>query len=117
MDATALAVDVLSAAMPDGVRVSSEIPPERPDRMVMVSRLGGSETEFLDLPRMQLVCWGRTDAEASSIATTAVHALADAAKTHELLSDSTLDVLSRDEWAGDGTARYVATVNLTINKE
>lgn len=116
MDATAIVVAILSEAMPDGVEVSSEVPSERPARQVSVSRVGGGETPFLDRPRMRLVCWGTTDEEASAIATTAVHALSDAALTHPLLSDSTLDVLSRDEWAGDGSARYTATLNMTINK-
>lgn len=116
MDATSICVAVLRNAMPDGVAVSSEIPTERPARQVSVSRVGGGETQFLDRPRMRLVCWGTSDAEAYSIAMTAVHALADAARTHPLLSNSTLDVMSRDEWAGDGTARYSATVNMTINK-
>jgi hypothetical protein len=116
MDATAICVEILRDAMPTGVEVSSEIPTERPLRQVSVSRVGGGGNAFLDLPRMRLVCWGASDEEASSIATTAVHALADAALTHPLLAATSLDVLSRDEWAGDGTARYSATVNLTINK-
>lgn len=112
-DSVALVVDVLSKALT--VPVSTEIPQKREDRLVLVEREGGRMSDFIDRPRIGLLCWGTSDAEAQGIAIDAVHALADAALDHERLSSSKVETMSRDGWShGDG-ARYHVVLELTIN--
>lgn len=113
MDATAINVAILSEALE--VPVCTQVPKDRPARMVCVERSGGSSEDCFDLPEITLLCWGATDAEASGIAITAAHALAEAAQTHDLLSSSELDSMSRDSWSATGEARYRAVLQQVIN--
>lgn len=116
MDPTQLCIELIAGAL-DGVVVTSQMPAERPDgAYVQVSRTGGPESDFLDEPIMTLVCWDASDYGASSLATECVHILSDAAKDHDLLSSSELITMSRDEWGATGQSRYMAQVQLTINK-
>lgn len=70
---------------------------------------------LLRRPTVALTVWGRTDADAHGLAVSAVHALAEAAQTHDLLSSADLQTMSRDEWTSTGQARYLVEVDLTIN--
>lgn len=58
----------LQAALPDvAVRVS--VPADRPARLVVVRRSGGSERNALiDAPGVEMQCWGVTEAEACELA-------------------------------------------------
>lgn len=113
MDAVAINVATLKAAL--DVPVSSEIPIERPERMVCVQRSGGPRDECFDYPEITLLCWGATDAEASGLAISAAHALSEAAESHPLLSSSEMDTMSRDEWSTNGAARYRVVIQQVIN--
>lgn len=113
MDDISLVVEILSEAL--SVPVSTEIPAERPTRLVCVSLTSDQSTEYLHLPTVTLMCWGTSDLEAHGLALSAVHALTDAAKTHDLLSSADLQTMSRDEWTRNGQARYLAEIDLTIN--
>lgn len=115
MDATEICLDVLGHALP-GVRVSSEVPAERPGAYVHVTRDGGGGDEFLDTPRMGVTCWGTSDQEAAELCRGCVDALQAAALDHPYLSSATLDTMSRESWSTDGSARYHASVDLVINK-
>lgn len=114
MDATELNVAVLSEAL--DVPVSTQIPKDRSTSMVCVQRSAGSEDDFFDYPEITLICWGATDAEASGLAISAAHALSEAAQTHDLLSSSELETMSRDEWATTGASRYRVVLSQVINK-
>lgn len=120
MDATSMNVAVLKAAgITVGgitVPVTTKVPADRPDLMICVSREGGYMDEFFDHPTMTLLCWGRTDAEASGLALSAAHALSDAALDHPLLSSSEMESMSRDEWTPNGAARYRVMIQQTINR-
>lgn len=115
MDATEKCVDVLRAAGLDA-DVSSQIPAARPERYIMVSRAGGSSDGFIDRPTMELLVWGTSDEDASSLCMSAVYALTDAAQTDPLISYAALDSMSRDEWTATGASRYRALVQMAINK-
>lgn len=117
MDPNALMVDLLADAL-DGVKVSTEMPTNRPQTSyVGVYRNGGYEGPFLLQPRYDLVCWSDSDKNAYSLAMSAVEALWAAAETHPYLSACQLETLSRDGWSKTGQARYVATVSLLINTD
>lgn len=113
MNATAINVAILSDAL--DVPVTTQVPKDRPERMVCVSRSGGTMDEFFDRPEITLICWGSTDAEASGLAISAIHALSEAAQTHDLLSSSDLDSMSRDSWSATGEARYRVVLQQVIN--
>ena len=102
----------------EGVTASSEMPQTRDTSMpyVQVSRTGGGDTEFLDTPIMTLFCWSDTDSKAYMLAENVKNVIADEALDHPYLSASSLISLARDEWAGDGRARYMLQLQLTINK-
>lgn len=113
MDDIALVVGVLADAL--DVPVSTEIPPERPERLITVSLASDSSDTFIHRPTMALTVWGSTDQDAHGLAVSAYHALAEAAQTHELLSSAQLATMSRDEWTRDGQSRYLVEVDLVIN--
>lgn len=113
MDDIALVVGVLADALP--VPVSTEIPPTRPERFVSVALVGDQSDELIRRPTVSLTVWGSSDMDAHGLAVSAVHALADAAQTHPLLSSATLQTMSRDEWSRDGQSRYMAEIDLVIN--
>lgn len=113
MDDIAIVVGILTDAL--SVPVSTEVPAERPQRMVCVSLIADQSDEFIHRPTVALMVWGRSDVDARGLATSAVHALTDAAKTHDLLSSADLQTMSRDEWLRNGQARYLAEIDLTIN--
>lgn len=115
MDATALVVDVLEGAL--GVPVSTEIPTDRPGRLVSVALEADRSTPFLLMPTYRLMCWGDSDVDAKSIAMAAVEALWDAALDHPYLSAADLETLSRTSWSKTGQARYEAVVSLVINTD
>lgn len=115
MDTTEIVVGVLRDALQ--VPVSTEIPSQRPDRQVTVDLSGGSADPFLNTPRYQLMCWGQSEIDAHGIALACVEALWTAAEEHPLLSACQLVSMARDEWTATGQARYLVTVDLTINEE
>lgn len=115
MDTTELVVGILSDAL--DVPVSTEIPMERPDRLAMVSLDGDSSDDLILRPRYAITCWGASDLDAHGIAISALHALTDAAQDHPYLSHASMESMARDEWGRDGQARYILTVDLTINAD
>lgn len=115
MDPTALVVGILAEAM--DVLVSTEVPRERPDRLVTVDLAGDHSTEFLMQPRYQILCWGRSDQDAHEMARACLDALWAAAEDHPYLSACQLETMSRDEWAATGQGRYLLLVDLFINTD
>lgn len=113
MDTTGLVVDILADAL--DVNVSTEVPLQRPERMALVALDGDRSDEFVLRPRYAITCWGRTDVDAHGIAMSALHALTDAAETDPYLFAAEMEDMARDEWGRNGQARYVLTVDLTIN--
>ncbi len=112
---TEICIKILSEAFP-GIEVTSEIPFDRPEEpMIQVSRTGGPETEFTSEPTMQVLVWGGSDAAASSMALTAIHAVKDAVLDHERLSHAECTEMSRDEWAAMGESRYRIQMKLVID--
>ena len=115
MDATKLVVDLLSESLT--VPVSTDMPRNRVERMVLVDLSGDQSTPFLLMPRYDLTCWGSSDRDAHGIALSAVQALQEAALDHPYLSDCQLETMSREEWSRDGQGRYLAVVQLVINTD
>ena len=113
MDAIKIVKDVLTDAL--SVRVSTEIPMERPDRLVAVSLSGDRSTPYLLRPRIMLTCWETSDMAAHGLALSAIEALQDASADHPYLSAVALETMSREEWTRNGAARYTALLDLTIN--
>lgn len=113
MDDIAMVVGILAGALQ--VPVSTEMPPTRPNRCVMVSLTGDLSDEFIHRPRIGLTVWGTSDADAHGLAMSALYALGDAAQDHDLLSAVSLESMSRDEWTATGAARYLVQLDLTIN--
>lgn len=115
MDAIELAVGILADALE--APVMTDIPMERPQRLVTVDLDGDESTEFILRPRLALTCWGTSDKDAHGLALSAVQALQEAAETHPYLSAASLDTMSREEWSRNGQGRYLALVTLTINTD
>ena len=113
MDDIALVVGILSDAL--DVPVSTEIPPERPERLITVSLSSDASDMLFHRPTMALTVWGSSDRDAHGLAVSAFHALAEAAQTHPLLSSAQLQTMSRDEWTRDGQSRYLVEIDLVIN--
>lgn len=113
MDATKLVLDLLSDAL--SVPVSTDIPRDRPERLVLVDLSGDESTPYLLRPRYDLTCWGTSDKDAKGIAISAVQALQEAALDHPYLSACQLETMSREEWTRNGQGRYLAVVGLVIN--
>lgn len=114
-DFIGMVLQILRGAL--SVEVTTDIPPDRPGRLVMVALDGDNSTPFVLRPRIGLTCWGESDRDAMGIALDAVAALQDAALDHDLLSAAELESMSRDEWLRNGQGRYYALVNLTINTD
>ncbi len=115
MDTTRLVVGILADAL--DVPVSTEVPLQRPERLVLVVLDGDRSDEFILRPRYEITCWGSTDVDAKGICLSALHALTDAAAVHPYLFDVSMEDMARDEWGRNGQARYVLTVDLTINTD
>lgn len=115
MDVIKLVKDILTDALT--VPVMTEIPQDRPTRLVVIGLEGDMSTEFLLIPRITLICWGSSDKDAHGIALSAVYALQDAAQDHPYLSDVALETMSREEWSRNGQPRYMASLTLTINTD
>lgn len=115
MDTTKLVLGILSDAL--NVPVSTDMPSERPGRLVLVDLSGDHSDEFILRPRYDLTCWGTSDRDAHGIALSAVQALHDAALDHPYLSACQLETLSREEWSRNGQGRYIAVVDLVINTD
>lgn len=115
MDATQLVVSILSDAL--DVPVLTDIPKDRPQRLVVVDLSGDTSTPFVLTPRYDLTCWGGSDRDAKGIALSAVQALQEAALDHPYLYDVSLETLSREEWSRNGQSRYLAIVGLLINTD
>lgn len=113
MDTTKLVVDILSEAL--SVPVSTDMPTDRAERLVLVDLSGDQSTPYLLMPRYDLTCWGLSDMDAKGIAVSAVDALRNASFEHPYLSACQLETLSREEWSRNGQGRYLAVVDLVIN--
>lgn len=114
MDPIEMAVGILAEAFGD-VPVSTEVPFDRPERLVVVVMEGGASDGYLATPYLGITCWGSDDHDARSMAAYAADALREASLDHPLLSAAQLESLARDEWTATGQARYYARVRLTVN--
>lgn len=114
-DFIGMVLEILTGAL--DVPVTTEIPPDRSGRLVMVALDGDNSTPYVLRPTIGLTCWGASDRDAMGIALDAVAALQEASLDHDLLSSAQLESMSRDEWTRTGQGRYYALVNLTINTE
>lgn len=72
-DAEKLAVDYLAPIV--GVPVHTRVPRTRPTRWVQVRRVGGPDDIARDRPRLDVVVWGRDDADAHDLCMTARSAI------------------------------------------
>lgn len=115
LDATPIVLEILRDAL--AVDVTTDIPKDRPPRLVLVDLTGDQSDEFILRPRYALTCWGTSDKDAHGIAISAVEALQEAAIDHPLLSSCDLETMSREEWSRNGQSRYMAEVTLIINNE
>jgi hypothetical protein len=115
MDCIGLVRDILTDEL--AVPVATDMPKDRPTRMVMVDLEGDASDEFILRPRVAITCWGRTDRDAHGLAVSAVQALQDASLDHDYLSAAQLETLSREEWSRTGQSRYLAIVELVINTD
>ena len=115
MDATKLVVGILSEEL--DVPVSTDMPSDRPARLVLVDLSGFQTTGFLLMPRYDLTCWGSSDRDAHGIALSAVQALQEASLDHPYLSACHLETMSREEWSRNGQGRYLAVIQLVINTD
>lgn len=113
MDPTELVLSILDGVT--GAPVTTEVPSDRPGRMVTVALEQDRSTPYLLRPTYDIMCWGDSDRDAASMARACVDALWEAALDHPYLSACSLQTLSRDSWGRTGQARYVAVVDLTIN--
>lgn len=113
MNAITLVKSILTESL--AVPVSTDVPANRPDRLVTIDLEGDSSTFYVLRPRIALTCWGRSDRDAHGLALSAVQALQEAALDHPYLSDAALETLSREEWSRNGQGRYLALMSLTIN--
>jgi len=113
IDPTELVVGILSDALT--VPVTTEIPQERPQRLVHVHHDSDRSTEYLLMPRYNLTCWGTSEAEAKGICLSCVEALRLASEDHPYLSSCDLETMARDDWTRDGQSRYMAEIELVIN--
>lgn len=116
MDPIAMALPILREAF-GAVPVSTEIPPDRPGRLVVATLVGGQSDGFVMDALVGMTCWGRDDRDALTMATRAADALRDAAEDHPYIFSADLESVSRDEWTATGQARYYAQVRLTINTD
>lgn len=116
LDTTEIVVGILADAL--DCPVSTEIPPQRPDRAVTVMLESDAGTDIFFLrPTYSITCWGLSDIDAKRIAMAAFYALTDAALTHKWLSSVRMDNLTRDLWTGTGQARYVLTFETLFNTD
>jgi hypothetical protein len=115
MDPLLIVLPIIEEAY-DDVPVTTEVPRDRPERLVVVTRAGGSTDGFVATPLIGVTCWGRDDHDAQTMARYGFDALAEAAEEHPNLFSADLLSLSRDEWTATGQARYYAEITLTINE-
>lgn len=115
LDATNIVLGILRGAL--SVDVTTDIPKDRPGRLVLVDLTGDQSDAFILRPRYTLTCWGESDSDAHGIALSAVQALQEASMGHALLSSCDLETMSREEWSRNGQSRYMAVVDLTINTD
>lgn len=116
MNPVSMTVGILSDAF-DGVRVSTEVPTNRPERLVVVTLEGATGDEFLMVASVGITCWGRDDRDAFGMANHAWESLRDASLDHPWLSATELDSIARDEWTSTGQARYYTRAVLYINTD
>lgn len=115
IDTTKLVIDILTDAL--NVPVSTDMPTDRAEQLVLVDQSGDQSTPYLLMPRYDLTCWGLSDRDAKGIAISAVQALQNATFDHPYLSECQLETLSREEWSRNGQGRYLAVVDLVINTD
>lgn len=89
------AITILSDAFADNAFVSSDMPRQRPERFIRVSRVGGRRVNVAtDNARILVECFARTVAEVESMAATASEALYNSGGT--TVTTTAGDVFVRD---------------------
>ena len=115
MNPIKLVRDLLADAL--DVPVSTEVPEQRPDRMVIVRLDGDKSDAFILRPSIGLLCVGATDLDAFNMSVDAVDALRAAAQTHPYLFSVQLNGKSGDRLDRSGDGVYYALLDLTINTD
>lgn len=115
MNPIALVVQLLGESLE--VPVSTEVPPQRPERMVIVSLEGDRSDELILRPSVSLMCVGTSDLDAFELSTDAVTALRESAQTHPYLSSVQLNGKAGDRLDRTGEGIYQSLLELTINTD
>lgn len=115
MNSIELTVGLLAEALE--VPVSTEVPEERPERMVIVALESERSDELILRPSVTLTCIGKSDLDAYNLSVSAVDALRESAEDHPYLSSAILGDKAGDRWDRTGEGIYIALVDLTINTD
>lgn len=98
----------------DGIPVSLDVPPHRPERFVTIERVGGGETKFIDTPMLAIQCWAESRVQAAKVADLTKTVLERAWRMPNV---ARIDVQSTINFPLDeSTPRYQITVELTVHK-
>lgn len=121
-DAEGLLVDYFTAELPaqgDSATAHVNVPDPRPDRFVLVPRIGGTmRNRVVDQPTIGIECWAQTDAQAYGLAAL-VRGLVHALRGHKL---GDVQCYLVDEFGGPSNlpdpvssqSRYVLTVSIGL---
>ena len=115
MNPIELTVGLLAEAL--DTHVSTEVPQERPERMVVVTLEDDRSDEFILRPVVGLICFGTSDLDAHNLSIAAIAALRMAAYDHPYLSAAQLDNRESDRWGRTGEGICTCLVALTINSD
>ncbi|NEG54758.1 hypothetical protein [Bifidobacterium platyrrhinorum] len=97
-----------------GIPVSTDVPPQRPERFVTVERVGGDETPFTDHPMLAIQCWGTSRMQASFLAQR-VKTLLERATRIPAVARVRIESTLNDP-LDEHTPRYQITAELTVHK-
>lgn len=98
----------------DGIPVSLDVSPQRPERFVTIERVGGGETKFIDTPMLAIQCWAGSRVKAAKLADLTKTALK---RAWQMPNVARIDVQSTINFPLDeSTPRYQITVELTVHK-
>ena len=115
MNPIELTVGLLAEALE--THVSTEVPSDRPERMVVVTLEDDRSDECILRPTIGLICFGTSDLDAHNLSVAAVTALRCAAEDHPYLSAAQLDSREGDRWGRTGEGIYTCIIDLTINTD
>lgn len=115
MNAIELVVGILADALE--THVSTEVPPERPERMVVVALADDRSDDLILRPTVGLICFGMSDLDAHNLSMGAVAALRSAADDHPYLSSARLASREGERWGRTGEGIYTCEIDLTINTD